>query len=77
MFDLTRSAGHGYAPVGGLSWRGDYGRGIEIAIAAEIAAAGSDWPLLRGGLFGGDPARLAESAQGWNEYIGRVRGRRF
>ena len=77
MFDLTRAAGRGYAPVGRLSWRGDYGGGIEIALAAEIEAAGSDWPLLRGGLFGRAPARLGESVQGWNEHIGRVRGNRF
>lgn len=78
MFDLTRHAhGTGYAPVGRLSWRGDYGNGIEEALEQEIASAGSDWPLLRAGLFGRDAARLAESVAGWTRHIGEVRRHQF
>lgn len=78
MFDITRQAGRGgYAPVGRLSWRGEYGNGIELALADEIAAAAASWPPLRGGLFGGDADRLAESVKGWSELIARVRSQRF
>lgn len=74
MFDLTRQAhGRGYAPVGRLSWRGNYGGGIEMALEQEIASAGQTWPLLRAGLFGRDPARLAEAVAGWNSYIVEAR----
>ena len=78
MFDLTRTAGRrSYAPVGRLSWRGDYGNGIEVALGEEIAAAGAGWPPVFAGLFGGDAARLAESAEGWHEYIREARRQRW
>ncbi len=74
MFDLTRQAhGRGYAPVGRLSWRGNYGGGIEVALEQEVASAGPTWPLLRAGLFGRDPARLAEAVAGWHNYIVEAR----
>jgi hypothetical protein len=74
MFDLTREGGRrGYAPVGRLSWEGRYGNGFETALGEEIASAGADWPLLRAGLFGRDPARLTESVAGWHEHISAVR----
>ena len=78
MFDLVRDAGHGgYAPVGRLSWRGNYGNGIEVALGQEIAAAGANWPLLRAGLFGGDSTRLAASVEGWHKYIAGARNQQF
>ena len=78
MFDLTRQMhGTGYAPVGRLSWRGNYGNGIEQALEQEIASAGSDWPLLRAGLFGRDAARMAESVAGWTKHIAEVRHHQF
>jgi hypothetical protein len=78
MFDLIRDAGHsGYAPVGRLSWRGNYGNGIEVVLGQEIAAAGANWPLLRAGLFGGDSARLATSVEGWHKYIAGARNQQF
>lgn len=78
MFDLVRQVHHtGYAPVGRLSWRGDYGNGIEVALEQEIASAGPDWSLLRAGLFGRDAARLAESVAGWHTYIAEDRNRRW
>ncbi len=78
MFDLTRQThGTGYAPVGRLSWRGHYGNGIEQALEQEIESAGSDWPLLRAGLFGRDATRLAESVAGWSKLIVEVRRHQF
>jgi hypothetical protein len=78
MFDLIRQAGRGgYAPVGRLSWRGNHGNGIEVLLGQEIAAAGANWPLLRAGVFGGDPARLATSVEGWHKYIAAARNQQF
>lgn len=78
MFDLTRQTpGTGYAPVGRLSWRGNYGGGIEVMLEQEIASAGPSWPLLRAGLFGGDPTRLAESVAGWHAYIVGARNQQW
>lgn len=78
MFDLTRQGERpGYAPVGRLSWRGNYGGGIEVALEQEIALAGSDWPLLRGGLFGRDAKRLGESVAGWHAFIAQARQHQF
>jgi hypothetical protein len=75
MFDLIRHDGNrGYAPVGRLSWRGEHGNAIDLAVSSEITEAGSSWPLLRSGLLGGDQARLADSVLGWNQYIAQVRG---
>jgi len=78
MFDLRRQGpGGGWAPVGRLSWRGERYGAVDGEISAEIAAAGSDWPLLRAGLFGGEQGRLTESLEGWNEHIRRVRGQQW
>ncbi len=77
VFDLTRQTGrHAWGPVGRFSWRGEYGDGVDSAIAAEITAAGPAWPLIRAGLFGRDVDRLAESATGWNQHVAAVRMQR-
>ena len=73
-FDITRANGRsGWAPVGRFSWRGQHGRAIEPDISHEALAAGVEWPLLKAGLFQKDPARLAESIEGWHETIQHVR----
>ena len=78
MFDLTRDTrGDGWAPVGRLSWRGEYGNGIDQQISAEISTAGPRWPLLQAGLFAGDSERLADSVKAWNEHIAQVRRQHF
>ncbi|MES2211078.1 MAG: hypothetical protein V4515_13005 [Chloroflexota bacterium] len=78
MFDLRRAAhGSGWAPVGRLSWRGERRRGVDAEIAEEISAAGSAWPLLSAGLFGGERDRLTESAAGWISLVREVRGHQF
>lgn len=74
MFDLTRGGpGGGWAPVGRFSWRGERYGAVDQEVSSQIAAAGTQWSLLRAGLFGGDQGRLSESVRGWNEHIGRVR----
>jgi hypothetical protein len=78
MFDMTRQGvRNGYAPVGRLSWRGNYGNGIEVALGEETQVAGANWPPLRAGLFGGDATRLAESVKGWHELIASVRSQQW
>jgi hypothetical protein len=73
-FDLSRQGRTGgWAPVGRFSWRGNYGNGIDETVVEEIKAADASWPLLRGGLFAGDPARLQESAAEWQAFIGGAR----
>jgi hypothetical protein len=75
MYDLLRQSHNGgWGPVGRFSWRGQYQAGVDREIAAEIATAKSAWPLLRAGLFGGEYARLVDSAKGWDELIATVRG---
>jgi hypothetical protein len=78
MFDATRAGGNGgYAYVGRLSWRGERGVPIETSITEEIASAAAQWPLLAGGLFGRDVARLSESAKAWNARIAEIRRHQF
>jgi hypothetical protein len=73
-FDLSRQGNRGgWGPVGGFSWRGERGNPIDAEIGQEIAAAGTDWPLLRGGLFGGDAARLKVSLEGWQAHVMTIR----
>jgi hypothetical protein len=48
-----------------------------VTLAQEIATAGTDWPLLRAGLFGRDPARLAEAVRGWHTYIVAARNQQW
>lgn len=73
-YDLSRQGNRGgWGPVGGFSWRGERGNLIDAEIGQEIAAAGPNWPLLRGGLFGGDAARLTESLEGWQAHVLAIR----
>jgi hypothetical protein len=74
-YDLSSRGGRGgWGPVGRFSWRGEYRTSrIDVEIAEEIAAAGASWPLLRAGLFAGDPTRLKESLEGWHQHIAAIR----
>jgi hypothetical protein len=77
-FDMSRQTRRGgYGPVGRFSWRREHETAIDAQIEQEIALAGANWPPLRAGLFGGDPARLEESVQGWSAHIAAIRGRQF
>jgi len=50
------------------------GNAFAIEIETEIANAGSDWPPLRAGLFGGDPERLDRAVKAYREAVDRATG---
>ena len=72
-FDLSRtSEGRGWGPIGRFGWRRDYGGQAIAELETEIAAPDRS-PLVQGGLFDGDPARFAESAKAYIEFLSRAR----
>ena len=69
-FDATRGDGdRGWAPGGRFVWRRENGIRVMDEMKAEINAMGSDWPLLREGLFQGSVDRLAAAVEGFEKTI--------
>jgi hypothetical protein len=72
-FDLSRTAqGRGWGPIGRFGWRRDHGGQTIEELEAEIAAPERS-PLVKGGLFNGDPSRFVESAKAYIEFLSRAR----
>jgi hypothetical protein len=56
---------NGWAPWGRHVWRREDGVKVEDEVIAEINRMGTDWPLLRNGLFRGSKARLDAAVEGY------------
>lgn len=74
--EKRRGPNWAWAPVGCFVWR--HGARYELRrmrvvqeIGAEIAAAGTDWPLLKNGLFDRSIERLTEVKEAFNASISR------
>jgi hypothetical protein len=66
-----------YAPLGRVVWRTEATEGrasVPDTIRAEVEREGTNWLLLRRGLFGGSPVRLATLQAGLDETIARRGG---
>jgi SIR2-like domain len=63
--------GRVWAPAGSFGWRqlrrGD--ASVLAKVAAEAEAAGGDWGLLQGRLFGGSPERFREITRAYHEQV--------
>jgi hypothetical protein len=71
-FDSSRGDGdRGWAPGGRFVWRREDGSRVMDEMNAEIAAMGSEWPLLREGLFRGSAERLAAAVEGFDKIVQR------
>jgi hypothetical protein len=64
-----------WGPVGCFAWRGMHfhqeGR-VSQRIGAEIEAQGSNWPLLKAGLFGGSLDQLKVAKAKFDTFLGRI-----
>lgn len=71
-FDTSRGDGdRGWAPGGRFVWRREDGIRVMDEMKAEIQAMGSEWPLLREGLFQRSAERLAAAIKGFEKTIQR------
>jgi hypothetical protein len=71
-FDASRGDGdRGWAPGGRFVWRREDGGRVMDEMKVEIEAMGSEWPLLREGLFQGSAERLAAAVEGFEKALQR------
>ncbi len=71
-FDASRGDGdRGWAPAGRFAWRREDGSRVMDEMKAEIEARGTEWPLLREGLFKGSSDRLATAVEGLGKTLQR------
>lgn len=71
-FDASRGDGdRGWAPGGRFVWRREDGGRVMDELKVEIKAMGTEWPLLREGLFQGSADRLATAVEGFEKTIQR------